>query len=183
MSRPGFSPGTFALMASPFRKKINPSVDQGRSTRARNMLRGREATVVPALSRREEKMAGRWDAGLYDEKHSFVWEHGAALLELLAAQPGERVLDLGRGTGHLTTQLAATGAEVVGLDSSATMIEQARRSYPQLRFEVADARDFSFAEPFDAVFSNAVLHWITEPERVIACVGRALRPGGRFVAE
>ncbi len=128
-------------------------------------------------------MAGRWDAGLYDDKHSFVWEHGAALLDLLAVQPGERVLDLGCGTGHLTARIAAAGAEVVGIDSSAAMVEQARRSYPDLRFEVADARDFSFAEPFDAVFSNAVLHWITEPERVVACVRRALRPSGRFVAE
>jgi trans-aconitate 2-methyltransferase len=63
------------------------------------------------------------------------------------------------------------------------MIEQARRSYPHLRLEVGDARDFHFAEPFDAVFSNAALHWVQEPERVVACVRAALKPGGRFVAE
>ncbi|MCI0457063.1 MAG: methyltransferase domain-containing protein [Gemmataceae bacterium] len=125
----------------------------------------------------------RWDAELYDDRHSFVWKHGAALLELLEPRPGERVLDLGCGTGHLTAQLAASGAEVVGIDRSAAMVEQARGAYPALRFEVADARDFTFPEPFDAVFSNAVLHWVKEPERVIHCVRRALKPGGRFVAE
>ncbi len=124
-----------------------------------------------------------WDAGLYDDKHSFVWKHGAALIELLAPRQGERILDLGCGTGHLTAQIAEAGAEVVGIDASSSMIEEARRLYPDLRFEVADAREFSFDEPFDAVFSNAVLHWVKPPEEAIARVRRALKPGGRFVAE
>jgi trans-aconitate 2-methyltransferase len=125
----------------------------------------------------------RWDAGLYDEKHSFVWKYGAELIDLLAPQAGERILDLGCGTGHLTAQIAAAGAEVVGIDSSSEMVAEARHLYPHLRFEIADARDFRLPESFDAVFSNAVLHWVQEPERAIACIHRALRPGGRFVAE
>jgi trans-aconitate 2-methyltransferase len=125
----------------------------------------------------------RWDTGLYDEKHAFVWRHGASVVELLAPRAGERILDLGSGTGHLTARIAEAGAEVVGIDASSEMVAEARRLYPRLRFEVADARDFNFPEPFDAVFSNAVLHWIQEPERAIACVRRALRPAGRFVAE
>ncbi len=72
---------------------------------------------------------------------------------------------------------------MVGIDSSASMVEEARRLYPGIRFEVADARDFSLDAPFDAVFSNAVLHWVKEPGAVIACVRKALKPGGRFVAE
>jgi trans-aconitate methyltransferase len=124
-----------------------------------------------------------WDAALYDGKHSFVWKYGASLIELLAPQPGERILDLGCGTGHLTAQIAAAGAEVVGIDKSPGMIEEARKNYPHLRFELADGADFTFNEPFDAVFSNAALHWMMEPERVVACISRALRPGGRFVAE
>ncbi len=124
-----------------------------------------------------------WDSGLYDEKHSFVWKHGASLIELLAPQPGERILDLGCGTGHLTAKLAEAGCEVIGIDSSSPMVEEARRLYPRVRFEVADARDFAFDDAFDAVFSNAVLHWVKEPEKAIACVQRALEPGGRFVAE
>ena len=125
----------------------------------------------------------QWDPALYDSKHSFVWKYGAELIELLAPQKGERILDLGCGTGHLTHQMAFTGAEATGLDISPAMIEQARTNYPDLDFVRADAAAFEFAQPFDAVFSNAALHWMTEPEAVVACVARALKPGGRFAAE
>jgi len=124
-----------------------------------------------------------WNAGLYDDKHSFVWKLGSSVVELLAPQPGERILDLGCGTGQLTAQIAETGAEVVGLDNSPAMIEEARRLYSQLKFQEADAHDFDVAKPCDAVFSNAVLHWITEPDRVVGCIGRALKPQGRVVVE
>lgn len=124
-----------------------------------------------------------WNPGLYDASHSFVWKLGAALIELLAPQHGERILDLGCGTGHLTAQIAASGAEVVGIDSSAEMIAQARQAYPALPFEVADARSFSLPGAFDAVFSNAVLHWVKQPEAAIDRIRAALTPGGRFVAE
>jgi trans-aconitate 2-methyltransferase len=124
-----------------------------------------------------------WDASLYDDKHSFVWKYGEEVIELLAPQPGERILDLGCGTGHLTNKIAASGATVVGIDISSDMIGQARTHYPDLRFEMADAVSFHFDEPFDAVFSNAALHWVEEQDRVTDCICRALRPGGRFVAE
>jgi trans-aconitate methyltransferase len=125
----------------------------------------------------------QWNAGLYDDKHSFVWKMAAGLLDLLEAKSGELILDLGCGTGHLTAQIAATGANVVGIDKSPDMIQQAREKYPSLRFEVMDAREIAFKESFDAVFSNATLHWIKEPERAISGIARALRTGGRFVAE
>src|SRR5262245_24168994 len=124
-----------------------------------------------------------WNAALYEDAHSFVWKQATSLVDLLAPRAGERILDVGCGTGHLTAQIAAAGADVIGIDSSAEMIEQARRNFPAIRFELADARDFAFAEPFDAVFSNAVLHWILEPGRVVRRVREALKPGGRFVAE
>ena len=124
-----------------------------------------------------------WDAALYDSKHSFVWQRGADLLELLRPEPGEVILDLGCGTGHLTEQIAVTASEVVGIDSSPEMIREAKKLHPGIRFEVGDARDFSFSRPFDAVFSNAALHWVREPERVVSSVAKSLRPGGRFVAE
>jgi len=125
----------------------------------------------------------QWNAGLYDDKHSFVWKMAAGLVDLLEAQPGQRILDLGCGTGQLTGKIAETGAQVVGVDKSPEMIRQAREAYPKLRFEVMDAREIFFAEPFDAVFSNATLHWIKEPEKVIAGIAKVLKPGGRFVAE
>ena len=101
-----------------------------------------------------------WDVARYEGRHSFVWRQAQDLVELLSPQPGERVLDLGCGTGHLTARIAARGAWVIGMDASPAMVEQARRNYPDLHFLVGDARDFRFSEPFDAVFSNAVLHWI-----------------------
>ena len=125
----------------------------------------------------------QWNAGLYDDKHSFVWKMAAGLLELLEAKPGERILDLGCGTGHLTAQIAATGAKVVGIDRSPEMIQQAREKHPALQFEVMAAQEMAFRKPFDAVFSNATLHWIKKPERVITGIAKALRPSGRFVAE
>lgn len=124
-----------------------------------------------------------WDAKLYDGKHAFVWEKAKAVMELLSPKAGERILDLGCGTGHLTAQIAATGADVIGIDRSAEMISQARERFSDLHFEVADARHLLFERQFDAVFSNAVLHWIVEPELVVRSVSRALVPGGRFVAE
>src|SRR5215475_2432046 len=96
----------------------------------------------------------KWDAGLYDEKHSFVWKLAAGVLELLDAKPGERILDLGCGTGHLAAKVADTGAHVVGVDRSPEMVRQAREKYPALRFEVMDARELTLGGAFDAVFSN-----------------------------
>jgi trans-aconitate methyltransferase len=127
--------------------------------------------------------AKRWDPALYDSKHSFVWKYGLELIELLAPQRGERILDLGCGTGHLTNQIAVSGAAVTGLDISQAMIEQARQNYPDLEFVQGDAAAFAFTQPFDAVFSNAALHWIKRPEAVVECIARSLKPGGRFVAE
>jgi trans-aconitate methyltransferase len=128
-------------------------------------------------------MTDRWDSSLYDDRHSFVWKKSADLIEFVAIAPGECVLDLGCGTGHLTAKIAGLGAEVVGLDSSPSMIAQARQNYPKLKFVLADARDFSFDIPFDVVFSNAALHWIFEADRVIASVAGCLKPGGRFGLE
>jgi trans-aconitate methyltransferase len=128
-------------------------------------------------------MMDRWDSSLYDDRHSFVWKKVGDLIELLDPASGERILDLGCGTGHLTAQIAARGAVTTGLDASVSMIAQARQNYPKLKFVLGDASAFRFDELFDAVFSNAALHWIPEAGPVIASVARALKPGGRFVLE
>ena len=130
----------------------------------------------------KEKYAD-WNANLYNAKHDFVWKYGSDVVALLDPQPGEHILDLGCGTGHLTAQIAESGPRVMGVDRSAEMVATARLAYPNLRFEISDARKLAFREEFDAVFSNATLHWIREPELVLQGVWRALRKGGRFVAE
>jgi trans-aconitate methyltransferase len=124
-----------------------------------------------------------WDSTLYDESFGIITQLGAGVVELLAPRPGERVVDLGCGTGGLTAQIGAAGADVVGIDASEAMIARARKLYPHLRFEVAMGEDFKLEAPVDAVFSNAALHWMSPPQEVAASVARALKPGGRFVAE
>src|SRR5579871_730934 len=126
---------------------------------------------------------GGWDPAAYDSRHQYVFKFGASLINDLKPQPGERILDLGCGTGHLTHEIAQAGAVLLGIDKSAEMIEQASRNYPGLEFAVADATEYVAAQPFDAVFSNAVLHWIRPPEAVARTVQLALKSGGRFVAE
>lgn len=128
-------------------------------------------------------MAQDWDVKLYDNQHGFVTSYGEAVLDLLAPQPGERILDVGCGTGHLTHQIAERGAVPVGIDPSPAMIEAAQAAYPDLDFRPYDAADFSFPEPFDAIFSNAALHWVTDAENAARCMSNALKPGGRFVIE
>lgn len=108
---------------------------------------------------------------------------GKGVVSLLDPKPGEVILDLGCGTGDLTHDIALYGAVVVGMDLSEAMIQQARNKYPHLEFLVANGEDFPVDKPFDAVFSNAALHWMKHPSSVIACVWNALTPGGRFVAE
>lgn len=124
-----------------------------------------------------------WNTALYDGKNAFVWKHGQGVVELLSPQPGERILDLGCGTGHLTNEIASVGADVIGLDKSSSMIEEARRLYPALVFEIGDATDFHFDRRFDAVFSNAAIHWMGDQRAVARCIWEALKSGGRFVAE
>lgn len=124
-----------------------------------------------------------WDAEGYDNGFRFVTSGGEPLLALLAPRPGERILDLGCGTGELTARIAAAGAEVIGLDADAAMITRARARFPHLGFQQDDAEAAAFPRPLDAVFSNAALHWMRRPAEVIARVAASLRPGGRFVAE
>ena len=125
----------------------------------------------------------KWNAELYDDKHSFVFQYGESVLELLAVKPGERILDLGCGTGDLAKQMQQSGAEVVGIDASPDMVAKAKSKFPGLDFSVVDATSFHFDEPFDAVFTNATLHWIKNADAVIQNVFNCLKPGGRFVGE
>jgi trans-aconitate methyltransferase len=122
-----------------------------------------------------------WDPDSYARNARFVSDLGAPVVELLAPRPGERILDLGCGDGALTRKLVEVGCDVVGVDSSAAQIDAARRLGLDAR--VADGAQLSFDADFDAVFSNAAIHWMKPPDAVIDGVWRALRPGGRFVGE
>ena len=122
-----------------------------------------------------------WDPDSYARNARFVSDLGAPVVELLAPCAGERILDLGCGDGALTQKLVELGCRVVGLDSSAAQIDAARRLGLDAR--VADGARLGFDAEFDAVFSNAAIHWMKPPDDVIDGVWRALRPGGRFVGE
>ncbi len=122
-----------------------------------------------------------WDPDRYARNARFVADLGMPVVELLEPQPGERILDLGCGDGALTAKLVEMGCEVVGVDSSAEQIQAARQI--GLDAHVLDGHGLTYDDEFDAVFSNAALHWMGHPDEVIAGVRRALKPGGRFVAE
>jgi SAM-dependent methyltransferase len=126
-------------------------------------------------------MTQAWSPTDYRHHAGFVPALGATILSRLAPRSGERILDLGCGDGVLTRQIVDAGADVVGVDSSPDMVAAAVAS--GLDAHVVDARHLTFAAEFDAVFSNAVLHWIHDADAVLAGVVRALKPGGRFVAE
>ena len=123
----------------------------------------------------------RWDAESYRRFADFVPALGRPLLALLAPRPGERVLDLGCGDGTLTAEIAAAGCAVVGIDSAPQMVAAARQRGLDAR--EMDATALTFAGEFDAVFSNAVLHWVADIDATLTGVARALKPGGRFVGE
>lgn len=122
----------------------------------------------------------RWDPERYRRNAGFVPAHGEPLIGLLAPRAGERVLDLGCGEGALTALLAER-ASVVGIDASVAQVAACRARGLDAR--VMDAAQMPFRGEFDAVFSNAALHWIKDLDAALACVFRALKPGGRFVAE
>ncbi|MBA9027739.1 class I SAM-dependent methyltransferase [Peribacillus huizhouensis] len=124
-----------------------------------------------------------WNANLYDRKHSFVTEYGNRLIELLAPKAGEKILDLGCGTGDLVKKLHDYKVDVVGVDQSKNMVMQAKNKYPTLKFFVQDATNLEYKNEFDAVFSNATLHWVKQPKQALNCIYNSLREDGRFIAE
>lgn len=127
-------------------------------------------------------MTQTWDPQAYERNGAFVHGLAGGVLEWLNAQMGEFILDLGCGDGQLTQRVAATGAHVLGVDASADMVAAARER--GVEAEQANAESLPFHDAtFDAVFSNAVLHWVRNQDAMLAQVHRVLKPGGRFVAE
>ena len=129
----------------------------------------------------EQNSRQHWSPERYAEAAHFVPTLGAPVLELLAPEPGEHILDLGCGDGVLTEKIAAAGATVVAVDAAPDMVAAAQARGLDAR--VVAGQHLAFDGEFDAVFSNAALHWMRPPEAVLAGVYRALKPGGRFVGE
>jgi|SRR5947209_6114514 len=124
---------------------------------------------------------GNWDPAAYARNARFVSDLGAGALDWLSPRPGELILDLGCGDGELTAKIAESGAEVIGVDSSAAMVEATRAR--GLEAVVMPGEALTFEADFNAVFSNAALHWMRDIDAVLDGVARALLPGGRFVGE
>jgi trans-aconitate methyltransferase len=122
-----------------------------------------------------------WSARRYAQTARFVPALGAAVLELLDPRPGERILDLGCGDGALTEKIVAAGAKVVAVNAAPDMVAAARAKGIDAR--IMAGQSLAFDREFDAVFSNAALHWMQPPETVLEGIGRALKPGGRLVGE
>lgn len=127
-------------------------------------------------------MTQNWDPQAYGREGAFVHKLAGGVVEWLAPRPAEQILDLGCGDGQLSAQLAGTGAVVTGVDSSQDMVEAARGR--GIRADHASAERLPYEDArFDAVFSNAALHWVRDHDAMLGQVSRVLRPGGRFVAE
>lgn len=123
----------------------------------------------------------QWDAADYARVGGFVPALGHAALELLDPQPGEHILDIGCGDGTLSLEIKQRGAEVVGIDTSLSMVGAARAKGLDAR--LMDAAELKFSESFDAAFSNATLHWILAKDRAARAIWFALKFGGRFCGE
>ncbi|MFD2825430.1 class I SAM-dependent methyltransferase [Leeuwenhoekiella polynyae] len=124
-----------------------------------------------------------WEADLYREKHGFVFDYGKDLISMLNPKNGERILDLGCGTGELTAEIAESGADLVGIDASVEMIKAAQDKFSKIKFIEARGESFIDSEQYDAIFSNATLHWILNPEAAISAMYSNLKPDGRLLLE
>jgi trans-aconitate methyltransferase len=148
-------------------------------------------SFYPFLFCRCVAVVPQWDASRYQKQHSFVWEYGSSLIEILDPQPGERILDVGCGTGELVRAIADRGAVCLGMDADLHMVERAKQQFPDLTFFQGYAQNFNLDcvkdedGPLlvDAIFSNAALHWVKDAEGAVASMSRVLKPGGRFVVE
>lgn len=128
-------------------------------------------------------MAYNWDPKAYDENFQFVSEYGEDLIKLLSPLEGEKILDVGCGTGTLSYKIAQEGALVTGIDSSKEMTNAAIDKYPGLDFINVSAEKYEVENEYDAVFSNAMMHWVADQERVVKNIYKSLKIGGRYVVE
>lgn len=125
----------------------------------------------------------KWDVNLYNKKHGFVHQYGGDLVQLLDPKQGEHILDLGCGSGQLTKEISSSGATAIGIDSSQEMIDSSKKMFPEIEFHQMDAQSFDFDHRFDAIFSNAVLHWVKNQQAAAKNMHEHLKENGRLVVE
>lgn len=124
-----------------------------------------------------------WNSALYDKRHDFATEYGKGLLEFVPKNARRAILDLGCGTGTLTVQLVDLCHKVVGIDSSQSMIEKAKKYFNSIEFMVCDVLVLPFENEFDVVFSNAVFHWISDHDTLLKKIHKVLKLQGLLVCE
>jgi trans-aconitate methyltransferase len=125
----------------------------------------------------------KWNPEIYDQTLHFVSRYGKELIRLLEPKQSEKILDIGCGTGDLAFEIAGYGADVTGIDTSSTMLDAARKKYPQLHFKTGDAEHIGETALYDKVFSNAAIHWLKNIDQMMSSVYESLVPGGIFVCE
>ena len=126
-----------------------------------------------------------WNASDYQKNFSFVPSYGESVMSLLTKPAGAFVVDLGCGNGSLTPKLAEKGYRVLGIDDSDTMLALAKVNHPEQTFRKGNAINFQLEEKADAIFSNAVLHWIDakDQQELLNNLVQQILPGGEFVCE
>jgi len=139
------------------------------------------ASGVIIVTKTQHKETNHWNPDTYSRHTSFVSELALPVVDLLSPQSGELILDAGCGDGTLAREIQQRGAEVIGIDMSAEMVTAARAN--GIEAQVASVTDLPFVGKFDAVFSNAMLHWVQDAKSAAVQIAQSLKPGGRFVAE
>lgn len=128
-------------------------------------------------------MKKEWNAENYTDNFQFVHRYGEDVLTLLSVPENSLVVDLGCGNGALTQKLAEKGYDVIGIDSSKEMLEKAKLLHPDLSFRYDDAVNFKLKNKADAIFSNAVFHWISDHNALVKNLAANMKTGGELVFE
>src|SRR5690606_11462865 len=156
--------------------------DMGSGTSSHYFNERWDEETDPVSRKRERDIimssVNEWNPNLYDNKMGYVSSFGKGVVELLQPTKGEKILDIGCGTGDLTYEISKSGANVTGMDFSKDMIEQAKNKYPDIHFLIGDAESFRTDTKYDAIFSNAALHWMKNAEKVVESINVALQSGG-----
>ncbi|RUM72249.1 MAG: hypothetical protein DSZ08_01400, partial [Sulfurovum sp.] len=146
-----------------------------------NIVQLEWATGVIIATKTKQKETNQWNPKTYNTHTAFVSQLALPVVDLLDPQEGERILDVGCGEGTLALEIERKGAKVIGVDMSAQMVAGAKNN--GIEAYVGSVTDLPYDEVFDAVFSNATLHWVKDARSAVQNIAKSLKRGGRFVCE